>query len=168
MHRSTRLLALLAVFSCGVGCTDDPAPRPFGPGASGPAGADKDGGSGSQPSSSTSGPAAQDASADHDPGFRDPQQTDGGCTAPNGVCNGKCVALGTDTSNCGKCGNACTGPGAACVAAICTCTGPLFDYCDGTGCMDVSSDVNNCGRCNNACDPNQFNACVAGVCVQNM
>jgi len=33
--------------------------------------------------------------------------------------------------------------------------------------MDVSSDTNNCGKCGNVCDPTQFNACVAGICVNN-
>jgi hypothetical protein len=33
--------------------------------------------------------------------------------------------------------------------------------------MDVSNDTNNCGKCGNVCDPNQFNDCQAGVCVQN-
>jgi hypothetical protein len=140
----------------------------------GPGGAPADKGSGSgagngtgtQPSSGGGSPIA-DASVDHDPGYRDPHQTDAGCTAPNLVCNGTCVAVGSDLSNCGKCGNQCTGPGATCVAGLCDCSAPLFDYCNGTGCMDVSNDVNNCGKCGNVCDPNQFNACVAGVCVQN-
>jgi hypothetical protein len=162
-------LAVFAIFASGAGCSDDPAPPPFGPGAGGGGGAD--GGTGTQPNSSSSSGgssgSAPDASVPYDAGYRDPQGSDSGCSAPNLVCNNKCVAVGSDVGNCGKCGNQCMGPGAACIAGSCTCTGTLFDYCDGTGCMDVSSDTNNCGKCGNVCDPNQFNACVAGVCVQN-
>jgi hypothetical protein len=162
MTRKVLLLTVFALFPFGAGCADDPVPPPFGPGVGGLSAPEA--GAATQPFSSNT---IVDASVDRDPGYRDPRQSDAGCTAPNLVCNGTCVAVGSDTSNCGKCGNQCTGPGATCIAGGCTCTGPLFDYCDGTGCMDVSSDTNNCGRCGNVCDPTQFNACVAGVCVQN-
>jgi hypothetical protein len=102
-----------------------------------------------------------------DAGYRDPQAIDGGCTVPNLVCGGKCVAAASDPNNCGACGTQCTGPGAVCAASSCSCTGPLFDYCTGAGCQDVSGDTNNCGACGKVCDPNQFNACESGVCVSN-
>jgi hypothetical protein len=168
MLRNLLVLAAVLVLPFAGGCSDDPpASTPFGPGS----GQGGDGGSsGSSGSSGTSllgdGSATGFDAADppKDAGYRDPQVIDAGCTAPNMVCNGKCVSLGTDVANCGACGNACTGDGAYCNAGRCACVGPLTDYCAGNGCQDVSSDVNNCGACGNVCDPNQFNDCSAGVC----
>ena len=41
------------------------------------------------------------------------------CPAGQTVCNGSCVTLGSDTQNCGACGEACVG-GQVCVNGICT------------------------------------------------
>ena len=118
-----------------------------------------------------------DASANdagYDAGFRDPHTSDAGCSAPNMLCDvgsdagPVCIDLKNDVNNCGKCGATCTGTGATCLAGMCACTGTLFAYCaDQGGCIDVSNDVNNCGACGNVCDPNQFNNCAAGVCVND-
>ncbi len=115
-------------------------------------------------SMAANGGSSGDAGADAN-NFRDPKAVDGGCNAPNQVCNGSCTDISSDHDNCGGCGKACIGGDSICVATRCSCTGALVDYCDGVGCMDVSSDVNNCGSCGNVCDPNQYNACVQGNCV---
>lgn len=117
--------------------------------------------------SSPNGKAAADAGKDADPGYRDPVARDGGCSAPNLVCGGVCIAVGSDHDHCGSCGNACLGNDSSCTAGKCTCSGPLMDYCDGVGCMDVSTDTNNCGSCGNACDPTQYDSCVNGACVNS-
>lgn len=118
-----------------------------------------------RPNATGAGSATGDAGADAKPDFRDPKAMDGGCAAPNLVCNNACVAVGSDHDHCGACGNTCIGDDSVCIASRCACTGPLRDYCDGVGCMDVSSDFDNCGSCGNACDPNQYDACVQGTCV---
>jgi len=167
MFRKSLILAVFGLFPLGAGCSDDPSPAPFGPGAEGPASGPA---TGTQASSTNGGAAdgcATDASVDHDPGYRDPTKVDGGCASPNKVCGSACVDVGSDIDNCGACGNTCTGDGAKCTAGTCGCIGPLFDYCAGTGCMDVSSDTNNCGSCGNVCDPNNSDSCVSGVCVQS-
>lgn len=161
MRLSPCFLLVLSILPFAGGCSDDPPTTPFGPGSGqqGTQGTGADGGG------SGDGGAFSFDAADppKDAGYRDPQG-DGGCTAPNAVCNGKCVALTSDVANCGQCGNVCTGPGATCNAGVCACVGQLFDYCQGNGCQDVSSDVNNCGACGKVCDPNQFNTCTSGNC----
>ena len=47
-----------------------------------------------------------------------------GCSVPLTKCNGKCVNLQTDPSNCGICGNACDG-GSPCVNGTCPLSCPL-------------------------------------------
>src|ERR1700690_4137443 len=106
-----------------AGCGDASAPRSIDPGAHG---------------NSTGGTA--DAAPDHKSGYQDPSAGDGGCELPNAVCSGVCIALDSDPSSCGACGNACIGSDSICLAGKCGCSGPLSDYCDGAGCMDVSMD----------------------------
>jgi hypothetical protein len=162
--RKSWILAVLASLPLALGCSDDPSPTPFGPDTGESA-------STNDPQSASHGTAkdagAKDVQVDRDPGYRDPNKVDAACASPNMVCNGACVDVGNDNDSCGVCGNKCTGPGAHCTAGACGCTGPLFDYCTGQGCMDVSSDVSNCGKCGNVCDPNQFDSCVDGACVQS-
>ena len=89
------------------------------------------------------------------------------CNPPDMFCGGHCIAVGSDPSNCGACGNACIGADSLCLAGSCACSGPEMDYCDGVGCMDVSSDFNNCGSCGYMCDPNNDQACANGQCIPN-
>ncbi|GAF90070.1 unnamed protein product [marine sediment metagenome] len=162
-------VSLAALVGCGDadpgGISDTPGPTPT-----------SDGGSPTQRLQSGTGAddaattvEVQDASIDHDPGYRDPRQADGGCESPNLICNGggdagvaACVAVTTDVDNCGQCGTQCVGQSASCIASQCSCTDVGFAYCTG-GCTDTSSDVTNCGTCGNACGPNV--TCVAGACV---
>jgi hypothetical protein len=163
MNANTLLFSVLLALPFAGGCSDDPpAAPPFGP--SGQPGTSTADGGVSLLGDGGAATGFDAADPPKDAGYRDPQAVDGGCTAPNLVCNGKCVAIGSDINNCGACGNVCTGPGATCVAAACACVGPLFDYCAGNGCQDVSGDINNCGGCGKACDQNQFNVCSSGVC----
>lgn len=151
--------ALVLAFAEGCGGSD-PGWINSGPGAHATAGGQSNGSP-----STTSGDGG--SGADAGPTYRDPSSGDGGCSAPNLVCGGKCVAVGSDHDNCGACGAACIGSDSVCNAGKCGCSGPLVDYCDGTGCMDVSSDTSNCGSCGNVCDPNQFDSCVNGMCVNS-
>ncbi|HEY1956763.1 MAG TPA: hypothetical protein VGH28_14185 [Polyangiaceae bacterium] len=152
------LASLVSACFCGVfvivGCGDASAPRIDGPGAH------------DQGSSSVGSGGTADAGPDG-PGYRDPATEDGGCSVPNLVCGGVCIAVGSDPANCGACGNACIGDDSTCVGGQCACGSPGMDYCDGAGCMDITSDFNNCGFCGNACDPNNDQACSNGVCVPN-
>lgn len=81
----------------------------------------------------------------------------GGCE----TCGGKdCVALASDTSNCGACDNACPA-GVACENGTCSCpTGAKS--CSGS-CVDVSKDVQNCGGCGNTCSAGS--SCEDGQCT---
>ncbi len=163
MRLTSLLLVLAAALPIMGGCSDDPpAGTPFGPGSGQQGGGD--GGAEGGSLLGDGGFAYDAADPRVDAGYRDPQGGDGGCPAPNQVCGGKCVATSSDVTNCGKCGNACTGVGATCTAGTCACVGTLVDYCAGAGCQDVSSDVNNCGACGKVCDPNQFNVCSSGAC----
>jgi hypothetical protein len=152
----TLTICFSAVFLL-VGCGDASAPRSIDPGGA---------------HGSSTGGSADDAGATtpgHDSGspYKDPTAGDGGCSLPNLVCNGVCIAVDSEPSNCGACGNACIGSDSVCIAGKCGCAGQGQDYCDGVGCMDVSSDFNNCGACNYMCDPNNDQACTGGVCVPN-
>jgi hypothetical protein len=161
MDRAFSILvsACFSVVSLLAGCGDAGAPRIDGPGAHS--------NNSSSGGSNSGGSGGGDAASDQGNGYKDPTTPDAGCAAPNAVCSGVCIAVGSDPSNCGSCGNACIGTDAVCFAGKCSCSGQLQDYCDGVGCMDVSSDFNNCGACGNACDPNNDQACQGGVCIPN-
>jgi hypothetical protein len=140
--------------------------------ASGVACANKDPGwIGARPGANAAGggsAAGDEASAtDAAPVYRDPSGGDGGCSQPNLTCADACIAASSDRENCGACGNVCLGGDSTCVAGKCACSGPMMDYCDGAGCMDVSADVSNCGACGNVCDPNLYDACRNGACVNS-
>jgi hypothetical protein len=77
------------------------------------------------------------------------QDSDCGIADPNGTlnpphggykcCNGNCVNLVNNLSNCGACGNNC-GPNVGAGNACC-----------GTSCKDLSDDPNNCNACGAKC-----------------
>ncbi len=91
--------------------------------------------------------------------------------------NGCEVNVGTDASNCARCGMRCptmAGATAICTAGRCdlddtNCTAPLAS-CDGNstnGCeVNTNTDVNNCGRCRNVCTvTNGTPVCAGGSCA---
>lgn len=89
----------------------------------------------------------------------------GRCVCPAGTttCNGSCVDPATfqiDPSNCGSCGNACSG-GKTCQSGVCACPQDQTE-CGGV-CRDLTTDVANCGLCGSACA--QGASCVGGQCA---
>lgn len=90
----------------------------------------------------------------------------GACVAPAQSCNGVCVDIQRDATNCGGCGSACLA-GQTCQGGTCTvsCVAPQVD-CGGL-CADPSSNSLHCGGCNQACPSGQIcqnSACVTGSC----
>ncbi|WP_146646390.1 hypothetical protein [Labilithrix luteola] len=110
-----------------------------------------------------------------------PVESDGGrrcisgkCGCPDGKtwCNGQCVDLSVDDTNCGACGNQCQGTDAGppppnmeyrcqmgkCAQLTCSkgwadCNGIINDH---DGCeVAIQTDRNNCGTCGNVCPPDQ-------------
>ncbi len=154
MDRPLSTLASLGFSAIFVlsGCGDASAPGIDGPGVHG---------------TGVNAGSGKDAAPDHGNGYQDPSKQDGGCTAPNLVCSGVCVAVDSDPTNCGACGNACLAGDAVCNAGKCACASIGEDYCAGVGCMDVSSDFQNCGACGHACDPANDQSCTGGTCVPN-
>jgi hypothetical protein len=89
-------------------------------------------------------------------------------TCPDGQegCAGVCVALASDSENCGKCGATCAS-GQACVKGACALTCPDGNLkCDRDGgastCVNAKTDNQNCGKCGNACPSGQL--CTGGAC----
>jgi hypothetical protein len=91
----------------------------------------------------------------------------GGCLSSNELqcatglekCADTCVAIQTDSKNCGSCGSACNG-GNVCVAGACVC--PLGQQvCNGV-CTALATDPRNCSSCGYVCGTAQ--ACNQGVC----
>ena len=75
-------------------------------------------------------------------------------------CSGACVAVATDSQNCGACAHACA-PGQGCAGGQCGCaTGQTL--C-GSSCVDTSTSGLNCGTCGHACGAGQ--TCSGGVCM---
>ncbi|MBI5518111.1 MAG: FG-GAP repeat protein [Deltaproteobacteria bacterium] len=98
-----------------------------------------------------------------------------GCMEPTtDVCGDSCVNLRTDTTHCGRCGNACPmGTNAITTCAMGACgymCGSGFSDCDmdrTPGCETATgTDVRNCGRCGNACPTatNAMASCAMGMC----
>lgn len=75
----------------------------------------------------------------------------GTCQCPSGqnLCSGTCTNPETDSSNCGGCGNICSG-GQICSGGSCQCPSGQ-DLCSGK-CINPTTDSNNCGGCGNICD----------------
>jgi len=107
---------------------------------------------------------ASDGSGDDDDaeeGSEDNPDDDDGGACPNDQeqCDGDCVSVLTDESNCGECGNSC-GSGSSCVEGTCTCQDG-FESCDGA-CVDPQSDPDHCGGCGEACSAEEV--CSLGGC----
>ncbi|MBI4703542.1 MAG: hypothetical protein HY744_20720 [Deltaproteobacteria bacterium] len=85
-----------------------------------------------------------------------------GCSGSLRECDGKCVAVDLDPSNCGSCGNACP-EGQVCSQGQCTidCLGGTTK-CSGK-CVDTGIDKQHCGACDNACGSSEL--CSAGKCA---
>ena len=89
------------------------------------------------------------------------------CAPPQVMCNGKClwscngtcVNLRVDETNCGECGKACA-EGFICSNSECVCPGSAT-ACDGF-CTNTDTDHDNCGRCGNVCSEEQ--ECAGGKC----
>jgi len=99
------------------------------------------------------------------------------CLCPPGrtYCDGRCVDLATDDTNCGTCGNVCSQPGGRmylgycsrgtcewqCAAGRADCNGNSDDGCE----VNTMSDPQNCGGCGIVCDGIAGQACAGGRCV---
>jgi hypothetical protein len=81
------------------------------------------------------------------------------CATGTVRCGDTCVAIQTDSKNCGACGAACSG-GNVCVAGGCTCPAGQA-VCNGI-CTTIATDPGNCGACGVQCG--QGFACNQGVC----
>lgn len=87
-------------------------------------------------------------------------------------CDGKCVSVLTDRTNCGRCGNVC-GAAQYCLNGQCMpCDEPMA-ICSSIGidrCINVKTDRENCGACNVPCakdsrEPKRDLVCQNGQCV---
>jgi hypothetical protein len=83
------------------------------------------------------------------------------------VCNGTCVNVQMNNSNCGACGTACMGT-QVCMSGMCVepmmC--PTGQNLCGMTCVNTQTDVANCGACGNLCPSGQ--TCSAGTCMAPM
>ena len=70
------------------------------------------------------------------------------CVIGKTECDGSCVDIKTDESNCGSCGNKCP-EGMSCEDGNCACPNGKTE-CDGS-CIDIKTDESNCGSCGNKC-----------------
>jgi RHS repeat-associated protein len=84
------------------------------------------------------------------------------CCAPGQTaCDGACVDVTRDPTNCGACGVGCA-TGEACESGVCRVPcGSTQTRCDGV-CVDTGEDSANCGACGIACGATEV--CRSGVC----
>jgi hypothetical protein len=81
---------------------------------------------------------------------------------------GNCQNLESSRTDCGSCGNRCTGADPICNGGVCgaSCAASGFTLC-GTGptaqCVDLQSNKQNCGLCSDICGSNLI--CANGQCV---
>ena len=85
------------------------------------------------------------------------------CASGLTFCDGYCVDLGSNFTNCGRCGRRCSGAevcqNGSCITPACD---PGLKRCNGI-CVDTRRDPRNCGTCGNACRTTQ--GCSNGKCV---
>jgi hypothetical protein len=100
------------------------------------------------------------------------------CAAGDQCCSSLCIDVGTDLSNCGSCGRACSSThvntpscsnklcAPTCAAGWADCNHPVAPNAD-DGCETNINDVNRCGACNApACNlAHATAACPAGSCT---
>src|SRR5450631_1616639 len=72
------------------------------------------------------------------------------CNSGQTLCGSACVDTNSDSSNCGVCGNACTG-GQTCQSSQCKCASVQLS-CGGSC---VASDATHCGNCSTTCQTGQ-------------
>jgi hypothetical protein len=97
------------------------------------------------------------------------------CPAGQTNCGGQCVDTCCDNTNCGRCGNACTG-GLTCFEGVCDCPSGLCcaegeTLCGGS-CVATCCDNNNCGACGHVCKKGRTCSggtcsCPGGLCLPN-
>ena len=80
------------------------------------------------------------------------------------LCSGICADLRTNPTNCGGCGNACTGS-QACLLGRCVLSCPMRTTDCGGSCANLNGDRNNCGACGTVCGAGD--TCAMGRCVCN-
>lgn len=80
------------------------------------------------------------------------------------LCNGTCVDLTSDPTNCNTCGHTC-GTGWSCTSSICNCPSQKIECASTHACVDTLSDNSNCGRCDFACITGTGANCISGACA---
>jgi hypothetical protein len=83
------------------------------------------------------------------------------CPTSTACCNGTCINVNSDPSNCGTCGNVCPQSTPNCNQGTCSGCAVGTAFCGGS-CIDTNWDSTNCGGCGIVC-PEQT-ACAWGVC----
>ncbi len=83
------------------------------------------------------------------------------CATGRTACNGECVDLATDSSNCGACGRVC-GADQACRSGECDSSCPADHEMCGDLCVDLASNSSHCGACGQSCSGDE--ECRSGEC----
>ncbi len=99
---------------------------------------------------------------------RDGADACGGCGDGEMCCDGICVGVLSNPTNCGFCGKTCA-EGEQCVNGWCLCGGQSHCYenekcCNGE-CVNILYDPTNCGDCGVECEQDIGPECVEGQCV---